>query len=456
MTARVREFNLFLRDHVNLNSSRVDVLHERVSALDRALEDSEILGDKLDGSLIPQGSFAHRTIIKPYSGNDFDVDVLLPMVEQDGWQPSKYTLELKKALDAVPRYAEKTVLGKRCVTLQFANDFHIDVVPFVLRADDNTYITHRTRNEFIRQDPTAFTAWFEDQNRTTTGHLVRVVRTVKYLRDRSSIDCPSVVLAALLAERVKSFAGVNDYGNVATTLTALLEELRDYLASQLTPPWVDDRIGQNLADRLAQSDFENLKSQLKTWARKAREALDAEASESVEKWQDLFGESFGSSSAKPSSNTESLALSASAAPATPTYEREMIPGEQTLTERFGYPELRDPAARFRIVGKKSPTTTGRGRYRPMSANGNLVPMGRTLTFEIEGCNVPEPYDVYWKVRNAGPEAARRSMFRGEILKRGNTIRESSDFPGAHWVQAWVVKDGVAVATDIQDVTVMTR
>ena len=83
MTARIREFNLFLRDHVNLNQSRLDTLHSRVSSLDTTLEESTILEDKLEGSLIPQGSFAHRTIIKPLSGNDFDADVLLPMTEQD-------------------------------------------------------------------------------------------------------------------------------------------------------------------------------------------------------------------------------------------------------------------------------------------------------------------------------------------------------------------------------------
>lgn len=105
MTARIREFNHFLRDHVNLNQSRVDTLHSRVSSLDTALEESTIFEDRLEGSLIPQGSFAHRTIIKPLSGNDFDADVLLPMAEQDEWEPKKYTLELKKALDAVPRYA---------------------------------------------------------------------------------------------------------------------------------------------------------------------------------------------------------------------------------------------------------------------------------------------------------------------------------------------------------------
>lgn len=448
MTARITEFNLFLRDHVNLNQTRLDLLHTRTSSLDTALEESTLLEDRLDGSLIPQGSFAHGTIIKPLSGNDFDADVLLPMAEQVDWEPKKYTVELKKALDAVPRYAEKTVLGKRCVTIQFANSFHIDVVPFVERADGKTYITHRTKNEFLLQDPTEFTRWLKEQNSTANGHLIRVIRLTKWLRDRSSIDCPSVVLGALLAERVMSLAGVDDYGNVATTFTALLEDLRDYLDVHAAPPWVDDRIGQNLADRLTQTGFENLKSQLKRWARLAREALDAEASDSVERWQKLFGDSFGMGT------TSALALAASAT--LPTYEHQMAPGEKTLTEQYGFPERRDPRSTFHIIAKMSPTKKGRGRFRPLATNGNLVPIGRALEFQITDCTVDGPYDVYWKVRNAGPEAANRKAFRGEILKRGELIRETSDFPGAHWVQAWIVKDGVAVATATQDVIIMSR
>ena len=38
--------------------------------------------------------------------------------------------------------------------------------------------------------------------------------------------------------------------------------------------------------------------------------------------------------------------------------------------------------------------------------GNKVGKGRELRFSIAHCDVPEPYDVYWKVRNSGEEAAR--------------------------------------------------
>ena len=187
MTARVREFNTFLRDYVNLNQTRVDTLQARVSSLDTYLADNSVLADLVVDDVIPQGSFAHKTIIRPYTGNDFDADVLLPMDEQTDWAPKKYTVELQKALESSSRYSGKTSLGKRCVTIDYADDFHIDVVPFVTRADGLTYITHRINDEWIRQDPTALTSWIEDSARITNGHLIRVIRLVKYLRDRSSL-----------------------------------------------------------------------------------------------------------------------------------------------------------------------------------------------------------------------------------------------------------------------------
>lgn len=446
MTARVREFNAFLRDYVNLNQTRIDSLQSRVSSLEDYLFGDSPIADVLVDELIPQGSFAHRTIIRPFTGNDFDADVLLPMEEQDRWAPEKYTIELQKALEASNRYVDKTRLGKRCVTIEYANDFHIDVVPFVTRADGLTYITHRTKNEFLRCDPLAFTSWIEDLTRTTNGHLVRVIRLMKYLRDRSSIDVPSVVLTALLAERVNIFSGNDDYNNVATTLVALVEALDDYIGPMTERPWVDDRIGQNLADRLTASGFTNLQSQVKTWSRKMRAALDAEAAVSVEAWQKVFGTRFGATQVE-------RALLASGVE---TYEHRIAPGEQRLDRDLGIPIKLDEQHRVRVVGRTSASARGRGRFRPLSASGNLVRVDRELTFSIEQCTVPEPYDIYWKVRNAGPEAASRKMFRGAINTGTAQIRESSNFAGSHWVEAWIVKNGVAVAHDRQEVTIVDR
>ncbi|GAA1412661.1 hypothetical protein AUR04nite_09800 [Glutamicibacter uratoxydans] len=449
MTERIREFNAFLRDHVNLNQTRVSTLQARVSSLDTFLSEDSSISQLVADDIIPQGSFAHKTIIRPLTGNDFDADVLLPMEEQEDWQPKKYTIELQKALEASSRYRGKTTLGKRCVTINYADDFHIDVVPFVTRADGDTYITHRINNEWIHQDPVALTEWIEESSRTTHGHLIRVIRLIKYLRDRSSLNVASVVLTAMLTERVHSFAGVDDYQNVSTTLVSLVEDLNEHIGSCATAPWVDDRIGQNLADRLSHTGFLNLKSQVKTWANKMRAALDAPANESVEKWRQIFGDKFGAAT------TSEVALSASA-DSVETFKYRLVPGEQDIERDHHIPVRISSQHRFRLVGRMSATRKRAGRFRPLSGGGDHVPIGRSLTFSIEDCTVEQPYDIYWKVRNSGVEAVKRNSLRGEIIKGGPVKTETSNFAGNHWVQAWIVKNGVAIATDIQEVTIMPR
>lgn len=64
------------------------------------------------------------------------------------------------------------------------------------------------------------------------------------------------------------------------------------------------------------------------------------------------------------------------------------------------------------------------------------------------------YDIYWKVKNEGIEAMKRNCIRGQV-KRTNTksIIESSDFIGEHYVECYIVKDGVCIAKDHIDVPI---
>jgi hypothetical protein len=65
------------------------------------------------------------------------------------------------------------------------------------------------------------------------------------------------------------------------------------------------------------------------------------------------------------------------------------------------------------------------------------------------------YQLYWKVRNGGGEAAQVNELRGEITRdQGeNGKTETTSYKGTHYVECYVVKDGVVVARDRQTVIV---
>lgn len=73
---------------------------------------------------------------------------------------------------------------------------------------------------------------------------------------------------------------------------------------------------------------------------------------------------------------------------------------------------------------------------------------KTLTFTITSCDVPIPYNIYWKIRNVGDEASRREMIRGKIFRNNTgTQVEHSIFKGPHYVECYIVKNDICVARD---------
>lgn len=85
----------------------------------------------------------------------------------------------------------------------------------------------------------------------------------------------------------------------------------------------------------------------------------------------------------------------------------------------------------------------------LEAHGRLV-SNRKLCFYIRNCSVEDGFTMKWKVRNRGPEAERRDMLRGGIEDSSNAQNEkyeTADFSGDHYVEGYILKNGVVVARD---------
>lgn len=439
------DFRTFLTEKVNLNQGRLNLLSQRVTAIENFLSNDEVFGEYVT-EVIPQGSFAHGTIIKPVGNKEFDADVLVLMDGVDGWDPSDYVQNLYEAFGRSATYSSMRSRKKRCVTIDYAGDFHVDVVPFVTRYG-TTYVTNRNTDQFEPAAPDEFTEWLEGKNRITNGNLVKVVRLLKYLRDhKTRYTVPSVTLTAALAHHVSENARIIDpdaYRNVANTLRTLSAALTAQLAGYPNdaPCIADPGTGRDLGDRWQSHNYRNFRSQFTSYSDKIGEACDEnDYSEAVKIWRHLFGSDFGTGSA-------SLTAGAST--------RSLVPASERFLDRdFEIPEALNSAYRFRTVGYVVPA---RGfRDGPLPKRGDRVGKHRSLKFKIAESNIPEPYDVYWKIRNHGEEAETAGSLRGEIQKDGGTRTwtEKTSYIGHHYVEAMIVKDGTCVAKSRQDVIVV--
>lgn len=66
-------------------------------------------------------------------------------------------------------------------------------------------------------------------------------------------------------------------------------------------------------------------------------------------------------------------------------------------------------------------------------------------------DVPKPFDVYWQVVNTGTEANEAGQLRGQIFPSktagvgGLTQKETTLYTGMHWMECFIVKNGICVA-----------
>ena len=302
MAKNNKDFQDFLRDEVNLNQSRLDRLNTSVRAVDAYLKDHLTGYQKMER----QGSYALGTLIKPVDDNDeYDADIQIVMNPNPKWQAKDYINEVKETLKENDNYANKLNLKTRCVTIDYAGDFHLDVVPRVTIGGRHS-ICNRIDNEFEETDGTGYRDWFNEQNRITGGNLKRVVRLLKYLRDhKNNYTAKSILLTTLAGNTIKpTDEGTEAVGTVADTLVTVLTRMDDYLQLHPYMPEIRNPVlpTETFNRHWDQTKYANFRTRVNSHARTAKRAKEESSSEDAIKiWQELFGENFGKGSGGSSS-----------------------------------------------------------------------------------------------------------------------------------------------------------
>jgi len=450
----LRQFKAFLEDTVNLNQTRLTLLHERVTAITSYLEGDSVIGE-IFKDVIPQGSMAHRTIIKPQAGREYDADILLELAHQKDWTPYDYIQATYEAFRRSGIYKSMVSRKSRCVRVSYAGDCHIDVVP-CFEYEGSLYICNRSgEGSFERTNPVGYSQWLEEHDGTAAGNLIRSIRMMKWLRDyKTTFTCRSIILNVLLSETVTEHRLISDpqyYKDVPTSFVHILEDLATYLQpySAVVPTIADPSCPEVTFNHRWSDDaqFFNLRECIMTYAAWAREAYDAPTKKaSLAGWQKLFGEQFddAQSAAKAVLATDESALEVA--------KSTRAPAEQFIDDLF---PRADTSYRVRIAGR---TRLKAGfRSYDLHSHGNRIERSREIDFRIVECNVPEPFDVLWKIRNRGDDAINANALRGEIRRgsrdNGRGHHEQTQYRGEHYVECYIIKDGKCVASHRQPVII---
>jgi hypothetical protein len=462
---RVKEaaaLSQFLVDTVNLNQSRIDALTSRVTTVTDFLARCN-WGPKI-WRCSPQGSWAHGTIIKPIEDQGFDADLIAFIAPVTGWSASDYLTSLRATLSGDNSYKDRVGLRTRCVTLTYQGDFTIDVVPYVANRPGCFYrfeVCNRREDDFEPTDSEAYTYWFTERDRAIGSRkLKHMIRLLKYLRDiKETFSCKSILLTTLVAQQVtqRDISPINpEFSDLPSTLRTLVGRLDDYLQARqmlhdVCNPVLPSESFVRHCDQDKYATFREMMHKYRDWIDDAYNESDA--SESIKKWQRVFGDEFKGTSGQVVTVSEGAVIPAAlgignvidAVSVVKTY------GASALARVKAWLPWMKPApwrmaAQSVIPLRASVHKTRDGAKLFDLKSGAVLTKGVFLRFEAlfpggSSYAVSKDFDVQWQVVNTDRDAWQASALRGgfEHSKPRAVRWECTQYHGVHWIQAFVIR-----------------
>lgn len=388
------------------------------------------------------GSYGRRTAIHGISDLDMAFEFPWTLYEKyrdyEGNGPSALLQEVRKSLKT--RYPNTEIKGDGQVVVISFSCFVVEVLPvFVDNAvdgylfpDSNDGGSWKICKPFKEMDAV------DKRNSETNRNYKHVCKMVRAWKNNHGVSMSGMLIDTLIYNFFSQNTNYNDksYGGYAELFVSIFTYLGGL---NLQEYWAAPVSGQCV------HSSGKFQTKAKKAAAKCQEAVNAEKeSKKAKLWREVFGRQFPLAIVVVEV-TKSLATASKA--------RMHLSNEEFIED--SYPV--DIRHELDIDCEVTVLNQSGSFLRRLLGPSFFLPKGRSLYFKIDHCDVPKPFQLFWKVRNVGPEAERRQCIRGNIEEDiGNQNRkETSDFGGDHFVEAYVIKDGVCVARDLISVPIAT-
>jgi hypothetical protein len=458
-------FNEFLNDVVNLNQTRIADLETSIDAI------KEVVGASSWKPKIkewaPQGSWAHKTIIKPVDQGEFDADLLVYVDPVQGWSAATYIEELYNVFKDHDTYKDKVKRWSHCVTITYASQKKIDIAPCIVNRDGFTRleVCNRNTDQFERTEPKRYTDWLIQQNSYSGSNSFRkVTRLIKYLRDiKTRFTCSTVLLTTILGYRISAADQDSDnFDDAPKALKTIFGRMDDWLQANANKPQVTNPFlsTENFAADWTDEQYETFRERVHTYREWIDDAFnEQDRDDSIAKWRRVFGHDFAkgvvieeaksvakSAVALLKSTVSTAALfTGDLVEAIRRYGARVIPSRIYHLPYMDQPTWRQSPSMMPVNVKASLHGSKDGPL--IKAIADLEPLTRGRWLHFQACTntglpfTTSEYRVEWRVTNTDEAAYNDNDLRGEFyLSHSNNTRwEALKYRGVHLVEAFVVR-----------------
>lgn len=440
------KFNTFYNSYVVLSQSEQANLHDKKELNLQRLKDGlkEYNEENKTSYSIKetcvQGSVAMSTVVQN-ENDDYDIDVAVVFDKSElgdkGAQATRNMVAnaLKKRTKKINAEPE---VKTSCVRVNYVDGYHVDFAIYRREYDEwkDCWVYEHAGADWTKRELSGLSEWFTTRNGNSDGKLRKIVRLSKmFCKSRESWkNMPSGLLQTVLCEEKLE----NSYDRIDElfyyTMKAIVQRLG--INTCVTAPVDNER---TLTSR--KSDFHRMTN----WKNRLNSKLedlkilfedDCSKDDAIQAWYGFFNHDYWSEQSKKISKYESKAA---------------LRPVCSFADNEEYIEELYPLS-LSYSCKVSCMVRGNG-CRPklltefLSILRHYLPHNFEIRCTMDYTDCPQPYKIFWKVKNVGPEAERRNQIRGQIVEKGKTIVEHSNFYGNHYIECYIIKNNMCVAKE---------
>ncbi|AEH52418.1 nucleotidyltransferase domain-containing protein [Heyndrickxia coagulans] len=178
--------------------------------------------------IYPQGSLSIGTTVKPLSKQEYDLDLVCQINENwQGKDPLQLLNSIEKRLRENEIYDKMIERKNRCIRLNYANEFHMDILPahpLDHSTSTNVKVPDRKAKNWKDSNPKGFSQWFNEQALQYNTKLFEIRAGIEPLPSEDNVERkPPLKRAVQLIKRYRDiyFEKDPDSAPISIVLTTL-------------------------------------------------------------------------------------------------------------------------------------------------------------------------------------------------------------------------------------------
>lgn len=153
---------------LQLPRTKYDLAEERYHTIGDIIQKDSVFSN-ISLHVYPHGSFRQKTTVKPLKEDEYDLDFVVELPAGSSMMPGELYNNIYRILSTDGIHNKMVEKKTRCIRVNYANDFHMDIMPGKLidAATKEIIVPDRElKNWYHHSNPIGFAEWFERQART--------------------------------------------------------------------------------------------------------------------------------------------------------------------------------------------------------------------------------------------------------------------------------------------------